>query len=321
MRRLAFLLPWLFFASVALAQSVPLPGFPPGVFQNRAALDAGGGAAYVGPGNVVSGAVAWWGLRCYNAAYSGNVADITDSSTGNTTGTRLQCSAGTVSALVSGSACTFVTGNACSTLAVTCAVACNVEKLYDQSGANSCSAACDVTQATNASRPTYSSTCTGLTSKPCMTFSAAQGLTSPLYAATVAQPGTLSQVYKQISGPSALLSTFLCGLLGTNFGADLSNYCGLTQSHISAADNAWHTAQGVFNDGASASLLYVDGGSGASSPLGVTTFLTSGEPLAFGFGPGADFNGFAAEGGIWIIAFNTTQADNMSSNQRAYWGF
>ena len=72
MRRLAFLLPsWLFFASAVLAQSVPLPGFPPGVFDNRAAL-APAGVSYTGPGNVVSGASAWWGLRAYNAADLGN---------------------------------------------------------------------------------------------------------------------------------------------------------------------------------------------------------------------------------------------------------
>src|SRR5437879_10288669 len=99
---------------------------------------SGAAAAYSGPGDVVSGAFAWWGMLCYSNAYSGNVADITDAATGNTTGTRLQCSFGIVSALVSGSACTFVTGNACSSLATTCATACNVVTLYDQSGNTNC---------------------------------------------------------------------------------------------------------------------------------------------------------------------------------------
>ena len=37
---------------------------------------------YVGPGDIVSGALAWWGLRAYSAAYAnsnGPIMDITDS--------------------------------------------------------------------------------------------------------------------------------------------------------------------------------------------------------------------------------------------------
>jgi hypothetical protein len=56
----AFLLSGL----AALAQ-IP-PGFPPGTFLGRAAID--GGASYIGPGDSVSGAAAWYGLRAYNAA-------------------------------------------------------------------------------------------------------------------------------------------------------------------------------------------------------------------------------------------------------------
>jgi hypothetical protein len=42
------------------AQSPTLPGFPPGVFQSRAALDTAAAAAYQGPGDLVSGWTAWW---------------------------------------------------------------------------------------------------------------------------------------------------------------------------------------------------------------------------------------------------------------------
>lgn len=54
--------------SLVAAQS-PIQGFPPGVFQSRAALDAAA-ASYTGPGDVVSGATTFYGLRGYNAAYA-----------------------------------------------------------------------------------------------------------------------------------------------------------------------------------------------------------------------------------------------------------
>ena len=116
------------------------PEFPPGVFDNTAALQGKPPAAYTGIGDIAglssNNPIAWWGLRCFSSTTSGTIADITDSATGNTTGTRLQCAAGgIVTAVVSASACTFVTGFACSTLATTCAVGCNVRELYDQSPA------------------------------------------------------------------------------------------------------------------------------------------------------------------------------------------
>jgi hypothetical protein len=94
------------------------------------------GTAYVGPCDV-SGVtcVAYFSANgCAQNSYAGNVIDVVDTATGNTTGTRLQCASGVVSALVSGSACTFVTGNACSTLATTCATSCVHSTVYNQMG-------------------------------------------------------------------------------------------------------------------------------------------------------------------------------------------
>jgi hypothetical protein len=128
------------------AQSVVLPGFPPGVFQNHAVFDPPpGGAGYTGLGDLTLTGLTWqayWGFSCFSTSYSGSVADIVNVNTGTiTAGTRLQCSAGgVISALVSGSACTFVSGNACSSLATTCASTCYVYERYDQAGVNACNA-------------------------------------------------------------------------------------------------------------------------------------------------------------------------------------
>ena len=70
MRR-AFVVAFLFaFCSVPALAQLLAPAFPPGVLIGRGALDAGGSPSYTGPGDVVSGATAWYGLRAYNAAYA-----------------------------------------------------------------------------------------------------------------------------------------------------------------------------------------------------------------------------------------------------------
>src|SRR5215468_7839518 len=120
--------------------------------------------------------------------------DVADGATGNTTGTRLQCSNGQVVALVSGSACTFVTGNGCSPLATTCAVSCIVNKWYDQSGQTNCTTACDARKSTTTA-PAVTLNCqNGLI---CVTYNGATPtcLASPsVSAATVNQPLTVSIV-------------------------------------------------------------------------------------------------------------------------------
>ena len=70
MRRFAFALALLLLPQCVFAQGVPLPGFPPGLFLGRGALDAPTVSGYTGPGDIVSGATAWYGLRAYNAAYA-----------------------------------------------------------------------------------------------------------------------------------------------------------------------------------------------------------------------------------------------------------
>lgn len=77
---------------------------------------------YNGPGDIIPGATAFWGLRCYTNAYTGNVADIWDAATGNTTETILKCSrGGAITATIN-------------PLATTCAGGCGIAKLYDQTG-------------------------------------------------------------------------------------------------------------------------------------------------------------------------------------------
>jgi len=145
----------------ALAQ-VPMTG------AGRGAPAAG--VSYTGPGDVVSGATAWWGLRGYSAAYStgSNSAVVVCNAATFTT-----CS--TINILSNGK---FDTATASGSSA--CASTCVVKSFTDQTGNGatmSCSAA--------ASCGTLTFSCIG--SLPCVTCVGACAYT--------ASPGNLSQPY------------------------------------------------------------------------------------------------------------------------------
>lgn len=266
-------------------------------------------AGYSGPGDVVSGALAWWGFRCYNAAYSGNVADIWDSSTGSTTETLLTCSAGgTVNQTIN-------------SLATTCAVACSVKQMYDQSGAASCSsAACNLSQATNSRRPALTTSCQN--SKPCLVCAGSLIFVSDPVALTQAQPFTISAVGERTGAFSSFGDIYSNDSGGTQVGFSNSannalEYAGTVQS-ATAADSAWHSLQFVIN-GAS-SLIYVEGTSTSASP-GAATLASGGHGICADNNNGGNpATGNVTEVGIWG-AFSPSQASAMTANQRAYWGF
>lgn len=114
-------------ASASVAQT-SLPGFPPGTFQSRGAIDAppSGGGGFVGPGDAITPqAVAYYSFRAYNAAYAApgtNPAmQLCDKATG------LTCV--TINILATGYAdrATAVASSACAT-------SCGISSLTDQTG-------------------------------------------------------------------------------------------------------------------------------------------------------------------------------------------
>ena len=282
----------------------------------------GGSAGYVGPGDVVSGAWGWWGLRCYNAAYSGNVADVFDTATGTTTETLLTCSAG------------GIMNQTINALSVTCAIGCSIKILYDQSGNTNCSInACDFgTSAPVSSWPVLSLNCLG--ALPCMTFN---GTSSRFQAAhtptTLAQPLTISAsaVRSTGTGEQNILSSNSGNATLLEFhnaanGADI--YSGSTNFLIvpGVTDGTWHAFQGIFCSTASSpcstsgntSNLNVNGsdntGNISNSSLSANLFM--GNDLQ-----GSWLNGRIVEAGVWPFSFSSANNSAMSTNQRSYWGF
>ena len=267
-----------------------------------------GGGGFTGPGDVVSGALAWWSpYACYNSAYVGNVADIWDA-TGTTTETLITCTAG------------GVIHETINPLSTTCAVSCFVATLYDQIGTH-CSGSCDLTEAISL-RPVLALNV--LNSKPCVQFSAISGhiLASPTFT-SASQPITLSTVAKSINN-STQQGLFFSGTGVVVFGYNDSGTNANTalmfagaSADFSATDATFHAIQAIFN---SASSIGVTDGS-ATTGLNPGSTAMSGALNLGGVGGSQPFDGNVCEFGAWPIAFSSGQYGSMNSNQHSRWAF
>lgn len=305
------------------AQTPMLPGFPPGTFQNRAAIDAAPPAAYQGPGNVVSGATAWWGLRAYSLAKAGTAAinlcddtgaNCSDVLTDGTTG-RL-ANPGTHGV------------NDCSTSGT-----CRIATFYDQAGTNCAGVvACNVTQATNGSRAVLIWSC--INTLPCARFSGGQSYTSTAnVGATINQPYafsatstrtanfTTAQLILQVIAGSQLSFRALANAVAMFAGTG-------GQFIANISDSNWHAINSTYN-GAS-SVLFCGGTAGTNCSAGGTSnpispganTLPSGNTYQLGHNSGANFlSGDIGEAGIWPLDFTaSSRQTNMNANQIAFWG-
>ncbi len=288
--RLLFVLCALWLSTPAQAGTLGLLGAGPG---SRAVAPS-----YTGPGDVVASAVGWWGLRCYNTAYAGSVAQIFDAATGSTTQTLLTCSAGgTINETIN-------------SLATTCAVACVVATLYDQSGN-----AHDATQGSNSTRPTLVLNCIG--SLSCMNFSGSQYLN--VAPANATQPWTVSAVYNH-TGAAAFTSVYGDGS-GNGYGIvtgssanQIITWAGSALT-ATATDSSPHAIQAIGNGGSS--VAYVDG-SATNGAAGANQLTGAGSAIGNGFGA---YAGRIMEVGVWGSAFSGGNQSAMNSNQHTYWGF
>ena len=293
----------LLLAQLLLCGQASLAGFPPGVFDNAAALVVKSGApTYTGAGDIIPGWSAWWSIyHCYSNAYSGNVAAVWDGATGNTTETLITCSAG------------GTVNQTLHLLSVTCAVSCVVGELYDQTGNGN-----HLIQATNADRPVVNLNCLN-TSLPCVNFTAtAQGMTSAF--STASTYGSTSVVASSSSLSNLLTvnsSTNLC-LLYWSAANTWVTYGGSSIT-ATATDSAWHAAQMVCNNGTSASLT-IDAttttGSTGSRSWSAATALAIGTDAIGDAGYGNKW----AEGGVYAgLVFTAGNITSLCHNQYTYW--
>jgi len=315
MRRLAtFTALWVLMLGVLIcASQAQYRGFPPGAFQSRAPLDASGGApAFAGLFDVAAcgSNCDYWGTRAASAADKGNklmnvcnVADVAcaDLSSDATTGDL-------VIGTIGGSSCSIVT--------------CTVKTLYGRGTAfcNGYTTACDLTQATIATRPTLVVNCGG-TGKPCLACDGTQHIDNTTVSAFLtsgANAVSISSAAERTGNTSNY--GMVIGMNGGTFDFLFNNaanqfiiYAGTVPSGSTANDNTVHSLQGLFNNTSSSQVV---DGSASSVNIGANGISTDFQICA---GNGASFlTGNFFELAIWPVVKSANFAA-LYANQKAYW--
>jgi hypothetical protein len=330
---------------------------------------------YQGPGDIVSGATAWYGLRAYNAAYATgsnnaiNVRRASDNSTSNivilangnldiATANTFAGVDATATATVSASTTIALTGasstphvgstitgtgivqpcyivsvgsfvagagnitvNAAQTLAavsISMQYGLYVTEAYDQTGSGR-----HLTQSTAAKQPQLLPAIGNGLPSLSGTNASGTGLTfAPQTAPTIAQPLTISVVAQYITQADTRIFSLRAGstapFLSINATANTGYLYAGTPSNFTLSINVNHAIQGLFN-GAS-SIAYVDGSSTSVNPGTSSTQTVIGWLQEDNGGQTQNLTGYSSEAGYWPIGFTPTQAGNMRTNQKNYWG-
>jgi hypothetical protein len=263
-------------------------------------------ATYTGPGDITSGAAGWWGVRGYNAAYSGNVADLLDQAGANPLTVGLvnhRLDTATISA--------WVTAHSVTTIKVT--------KLYDQSGTG-----LHVSQSTLADMPAL--VLNILSGYPVIRFSAQAGMPSS-GGATVNQPIT-SSIVSSRTGAFTSYGTVLGVPSSGSFQNGYNNVAnqifqysnGAGTDTASVTDSTFHALAFALNNPGPNGTFYVDASSTAMTPANVGTVAIA-DVLIGNSGDGHKFTGDLTEVGFWGVLFSGTDATNMSNNQHGASGY
>lgn len=256
---------------------------------------------YLGPGNLISGATVWYGLRCYTLANAG----------GNSIRIR-RASDNAESDITLTSSCNLDTATASSFCNAT---SCFAKTIYDQSGNG-----INLTQATAGNQPALLFNCQG--SLACLNPDGARFLSGTL-------SGSLSQPFTEVSlvERTAAFTTegdILFNLAATGVISGFSATTGKVFAYDStgnisrtatAANSALHVLQFIFNGGSSNIRV---NGTDTAIVLGAAAADTAmsllGRPAAV-----VPMTGFWMESGVWPSAFSTGQMTDMCNNVHLYW--
>lgn len=308
------LVAWLALCGVANAQMAGGLQFPgPGT-----AHSAGG--AYVGPGDVVSGAKAWYGLRAYSSATRGTKAVNVCNSTGGVSGV---C-ADMFTDATTGALVPQVIGG------ITCpgTTDCTIAIWYDQTAGGNCGGSCDLFPPSPTAwfnRAQLISNCIG--SLPCgrSDNSGFVGIYATAGNFTLAQPYSVPMAARLPTAAGGIVlddSSFNVQPLAFVSGSSSVRVSAGSDQDTSVSFNTTHALLSISNNAAT-SILVVDGTNNSLPSIGANSFGSAGAaPLAMGDKVPVTADYF--EFGIWGIAFTTTavtgQAVLMCHNQFAYWG-
>ncbi len=299
MRRREFLLGAASITALFAVES-PASAFLP--YQPGPVAKAPGGCStgYQGPGDVVSGALSWWGFRGYNAAYVNKKAvRLVRASDSTQQDFNILCGGSLDIASIN----TFLT-----------ATTGKIVTLYDQSGGT----AGDLSNGTDANRTTYTASCTG-TLLPCYTFASGNFMISPSNV-SISAPWTMMAVGKRTSGTGVVMGEI------ENNGVTIAHYSisgdmhcvgGVSTFPTGVTENAFHAFMFVNASGTSNTDCHIDGT--ANTGTGTASFAS--HYNVGGSGLSGAFVGSQLEVGVWGAAFSSGQLSSMNSNVHAYWGF
>lgn len=257
----------------------------------------GSAPTYQGPGDIASGATAWWGFRGYNAAYatgSNPAADICDAATGLVCATANIKTDGTLDT---------------SGLGSVCAAACVVKKLYDQTGNGN-----HIIQTTLANMPPFNNASVISVS----VSGSYSGIDLIKTSFTSTQTFSISVIINRVTNDGSNSQFFGNGTSGNGPGFQSSLKIGIIGSGTLTSSNT------VTLDTPSAAQFLV---AGASSAINLDGTNTSGDFGAFSFAA-EDLYVFSSatdvikftEGGFWPSDTSAHFAA-LNTNQHTFWGF
>ena len=264
-------------------------------------------SSYTGPGDIASGAAAWWGVRGYSAAYSTGsnpAVDLVDQAGNNPITINILSNGNLDVATIN----TWVTAHSVTTI--------KVKKLYDQTGnAN------HVSQATLINMPVLALNVIGSLPGILYDFSNSQTLVGstlpvsayPMWCSYVAERTGNTVANNQVINTNA-------GGAFAQFGfrqnvTSVYEYAGNVPT-ASASDNAFHAVQNYISGSGASNLdsIYVDGTN--TGGLNAGTSVPTGSVIV---GDTA-MNGYILEVGLWG-SDQTSHNSAVNSNQHTYWGF
>jgi hypothetical protein len=279
-------------------------------------------APYVGPGDVVSGAIFFLALRAYTVA-------IALAGTQTLVNVRRDSDNATVDVLVTSNGGFGLTANGSigginGITVSTFKGSANLfmTKLYDQTGNGH-----PISQTTAANQPGLSLSALGGGTLPSGSYgiSGADLFLSNTSAPTVTQPLTISCVAERTGLFSAQNWIFWTEGTGPNLillfassANTLNLYDGNELPAATANDNVLHAIQGMWNDPGGS--VYIDGVSTSMPMTGgqnIQTSLAIGDNVALG----NPLEGLCPELGVWSGNFTSGQQSSMNSNQHSYWKF
>ena len=294
---------------VVLSAQAQLSSFPPGTFQGRSDPVAVV-VPFQGVGDVAGIGTAFGAYSCtraYTAAYATALSaacDVVDSATGLVTCTYHFQATG------------FVLPSECNGVGQSCATACKVPQVYDQSGNSR-----PVVQATLANMPVLTfNSINGLPAINCGT-NIATIVMSTSGSFTQALPITMSAVYKHVTSAAnsgATIGGASFPYIGVGGAANLTGLNSGTLVTAAANDNAWH-ANNSLAASASGSAINIDGTDTAGLNSG-TTGIAAGK-VAICRSSGNQMVGFIAEATIWASTSTSTNRGNIYTNQHGVSGY